>query len=356
VSVLISRHWFFSAALVAVVFSSAAVSQELPKQKAALEKRRRVYFKAYHWMVKEAHKSEVVAEHGSDFLQFFYEIKSTAKEPSLRKMAAKDGVAHGLRFLKYINKKNLEDSSDVTAAIAFLALAREFGLDNNVTALRHKVNAAMKRMTFKSIFDIAKGENCRDPELICDAVISFHFARRAGFQEGKGLDWALKLAREFPYRKGADIKAKGEELEDILIGQDNLATHVIYVLSDYGRLRLKAKNFQAELNYIRASWPRVLQEQDVEGVAEFIDSCRILGVPDKDPMMQKGIAWLLTIQAKDGHFGEGDVYDVYHSTWTVINALRPFQFQGQGPLWEAKKRSTKKRSARGAVKRRSPGE
>ncbi|MDF1661394.1 MAG: hypothetical protein P1V97_06460 [Planctomycetota bacterium] len=320
--------------LIASCFTLLAVplapAQEKVRSKSATA-RRGSYVKAYDWMVKDSKDPERMVEYGSDFLQFFYEIKSSAGDKELRERAAKDGLNQAKRCLAYFKKKkDLTLVEEVTEAIAFLALAREFGVKKEASFLYSKVNLAMKTMSFRALFNLSKGERSNDAEDLCDAVIAFHFARRAGLQEGKGLKWAMSQARAYKY----DAKATDE---DFLLAQDNLVTHVIYVMSDYGRVTLKASNYKAELAYMRAAFKRVYRDEDVEGVAEFIDSSRILGIKDSDPMIRKGLRWLMTVQKADGSFGEGDEYDVYHSTWTALNALRPFRFQGKGPTWDLTK-------------------
>lgn len=322
------------ASLIAVCFTFLAVplapAQEKVRSKSSTA-RRASYFKAYDWMVKDSKKPERMKDYGSDFLQFFYEIKSSAADKELRERAAKDGLDQAKRCLAYFKKKkDLVLVEDVTEAIAFLALAREFGVKKESAFLYSKVSVAMKTMSFQALFNLSKGEKSDDAEDLCDAVIAFHFARRAGLQEGQGLKWAMAQARAYKY----DSKTKDE---DVLLNQDNLVTHVIYVMSDYGRVTLKASNYKGELAYMRAAFKRVYREKDVEGVAEFIDSSRILGIKDSDPMIRKGLRWLIGVQKTDGSFGDGDEYDIYHSTWTALNALRPFRFQGKGPAWDLSK-------------------
>lgn len=320
------RAFLLASAFLLLTVPLAPAQERVPSKLSTA--RRASYVKAYNWMVKDSKKPERMAEYGSDFLQFFYEIKSSAADKDLRERAAKDGLDQAKRCLAYFKKKkDLVLVEEVTEAIAFLALAREFGVKKEAAFLYSKVNVAMKTMSFRALFNIRKGERSDDPEDLCDAVIAFHFARRAGLQEGAGLKWAMGQARAYKYNNKIDD-------EDVLLAQDNLVTHVIYVMSDYGRVTLKASNYKAELAYMRDAFKRVYKEEDVEGVAEFIDSSRILGIKDSDPMIKKGLAWLLSVQKADGSFGDGDEYDIYHSTWTALNALRPFRFQGKGPVWK----------------------
>jgi hypothetical protein len=323
---------FFPVSLLGLVlfFCGPAYSQET-KESSQLIKRQKVVQLAYDWMLLESNKKAILKEHGSDFLQFFYEVKSSGRTPKMRDRAHKDGVDFANRYRRYLLAIGaMTEGYEVTDAIAYLALASEFGVTKDRAKLRGLVEMALGRIKFKEVFELKAGEACDDPDKICDSIIAFHFARRAGFPQGKGLKAALKRARDFPY------DAHKNTNEDLLIGQDNLATHVIYIQSDYGRLSLDPKAFKVELAYFRRHFDRVLKEKDVEGVAEFMDASRILGVKDDDLMMKKGLSWLLKVQAKDGHFGEGDQYDVYHSTWTALNALRRFRFQGTGPKWKLK--------------------
>lgn len=301
-------------------------------------------------MRKQSLKPEHFEEYGSDFLEFYYELAVSA-EAGLAKRALADGRVLLKRLIELHSKAaDIEHPDELMEPLSLLALAREFGCKKPLKAIRRRVVKALKDFSFRALFELNKGEACRDADRLCEAIISLHFARRAGFQEGQVLFWALKQAQRFSYKFSEQQEA------DSVLAQDNLVTHVIYVQSDYGRLKLPPARFKPEMKFIKWRMPACCQSDDIEGVAEFTDSLRILGVPDSHPLMVKALRYLLTKQESDGRFGEADwdFYDRYHSTWTALNALRSFHFKGRGPVWKAWRKTLGKKKKSRVVPKSKP--
>jgi hypothetical protein len=106
-----------------------------------------------------------------------------------------------------------------------------------------------------------------------------------------------------------------------------LATHVFYVLSDYGRLRPHPDQAPAVYRYLRAEFDPLLRAGDVDLVAELVEVFRMMGFEaDRDRMVCQGTRFLLEAQRADGSFGdwqsERDAYDAIHPAWTAVHALR----------------------------------
>jgi len=277
-------------------------------------------------MLERSQERLAQAEYASDFLEFFYELATSAQDPELRRAARAAGRSFGRRFLEGL--ATATDADELTDQIGVLALLPAFGLKS--TELTHRTAEAWPRFELRDRLEVVPGELCRNPDRLCDAVIAVHFAARAGLASRVQLRWILSQAARYDYRPPAELD------EDRKLFQDNLVTHVIYVISDYGRLSLAKLPMRRERGYLRRGLPRLMIEGDVELVSEFVDSQRILGLSDKTPSLARALHWLLRHQDLTGGFRGRDTdsyYDRYHSTWTAINAIRRFRFEGQGPRW-----------------------
>jgi hypothetical protein len=72
---------------------------------------------------------------------------------------------------------------------------------------------------------------------------------------------------------------------------------------------------------------------DPETTGEFLDSLRSFGLTTDHPLIRTGIEYLLSTQNADGSWGcteEEDIYARYHPTWTAIDGLREYAWQGLG--------------------------
>lgn len=291
-----------------------------------VDPRRSAVWAAYTWMVRQSGRQEVVAEYGTDFMEFYYELSTSARDPRLREAARLQGRTATLRYLRIMGPAS--NPTEALDLISAASLSEEFGIRSPLLArLAHQAGTGFD---FEDLYSVHPGVTIEDPDVICDAIICLHFARRADLTDGEALQWAISLARTHVYGDPRQMEP------DDVIDQDNLVTHVVYVLSDYGRLSLAGCALTREREYMIAQLPRVVRQGDVELTSEFVDSLRILGVGDEHRAVSAARSWLLTVQNPDGSFGDPgaeDFYDRYHSTWTALNALRDFRFQGRGPRW-----------------------
>jgi hypothetical protein len=72
---------------------------------------------------------------------------------------------------------------------------------------------------------------------------------------------------------------------------------------------------------------------DPEMMGEFLDALRAFGLTDEHPLIRRGVDYLLARQNADGSWGEceeGDLYNLYHPTWTAIDGLREYRWRGLG--------------------------
>ena len=269
-------------------------------------------------------------EHGTDFLEFYRELVVSAADPRLRH----DALVAGRRFCQRMisrleRRERLLEPMDVVDGATVVSIAAELGLAPRARALRALTVTSLEKLRGAAMGPVTVGRAARSADDLCENLISYHFACRSGLVDPAPLLWSLELASVYEYQDPRELSV------DQLVDQDNLLTHVVYVMSDYGRLRLPSERFKVERAALLKLLERARLEVDFEGVAEALDALLIVGVPDDAPELARGRSWLLSEQQDDGSWSlRGfDFYDRYHSTWTALNGLRRFRFRGRGLAW-----------------------
>jgi hypothetical protein len=71
---------------------------------------------------------------------------------------------------------------------------------------------------------------------------------------------------------------------------------------------------------------------DPEMLGEFLDTLQSFGMTKEQPLILKGVRYLLAKQNADGSWGDidaEDIYNRYHPTWTAIDGLRDYAWRRQ---------------------------
>lgn len=172
-----------------------------------------------------------------------------------------------------------------------------------------------------------------------EALASTFMGERCGITYGapfaEVLKW-LPAMRPYPPRKNSDEQELAEALYAV--------THLVYTLNDYNTRKLSARSLKQEYEFLQANVDAVRKQNDVELLGELIDSLKALGLPASDPLIQRGESHLLENQNKDGSWGDPEVTDAHtrgHTTWTVIDALRTYNWRGAPARMPALKRIAK---------------
>jgi len=107
------------------------------------------------------------------------------------------------------------------------------------------------------------------------------------------------------------------------------ATHLIYTYNDYSRFALSHDCFREEFDHLLANLRQAIADKDPETMGEYLDSLRSLGLDLRNPLIQTGFDYLLSVQNADGSWGnvkDPDPYGRYHPTWTAIDGLREYHW------------------------------
>ena len=63
-----------------------------------------------------------------------------------------------------------------------------------------------------------------------------------------------------------------------------------------------------------------------------MDTLRSFGMSEKDALIRTGVEYQLSHQNLDGSWGNmnaASIYARYHTTWTAVDGLREYQFEGE---------------------------
>ncbi|HEC11770.1 MAG TPA: hypothetical protein ENI80_00710 [Acidiferrobacteraceae bacterium] len=182
----------------------------------------------------------------------------------------------------------------------------------------------------KSNFDNAV--KSKDYSTLTDIIINVYYQDRLHKRFPKntlGIDLALSQGQLNRYlAKLATLDfAYDYTIADKYSLQNYYVTHLIFVMSDFGRhAPIKNGLSQRLEEYLLTHFDAVRNiVNDRDLLAEFIHCLKILG-HDKLPKLRGAERYLLGLQDKQGswtspYYQSGDAYDQFHPTWTVLTAL-----------------------------------
>ena len=321
--------------------------------------RARAIRRGMHFLHRLAMNSKNFAEHGDDLLWCFYTISITAADPELKTRAWRIGEERA----KYWRRKNPTipanaDADDVVKLVCGSLTADRLGARDD--GMKERLRQAALRFSAEDFlhFDPTKepapsdvpdtctkcdSENPRGSrtcrrcgttlemtspyEVLCDALITTYFGDTYGIPLGaKFEDVTQWLPQMRPYR-GYE-SGKNKDFITIVYA----ITHIVYTLNDYNAYRLHPEWLRQEYEFLRANLRHIVAANDPETMGEFLDTLKSFGLTEADPLIQTGMAFVLSRQDANGSWGDAgdrDVYHRYHSTWTAINGLMHYAWQGE---------------------------
>jgi hypothetical protein len=298
-------------------------------------------------------------EHNDDLLWCFYTIATTAADAQLRARAWQIGRERARHWRRKTRSVPADADADTIVALVSGGLAADrLGIPDET--MKRQLVAAASRFGPKDFlhFDpvnepppddvpqtcgTCDNENPRGTitcrtcgtalamtnrhEVLCDALTTTYFGERYGVRTGGSLAEVMQwLPRMRPYRGYEN----GTNADFIPVAY--AVTHVVYTLNDYGAYRLKPEWLPQEYEFLRANLRHVIAANDPETMGEFLDTLKAFGLTEADPLIRIGMAFVLSRQHADGSWGDPgnrDIYHRYHSTWTAINGLMDYAWQGE---------------------------
>ncbi|HEY6250646.1 MAG TPA: zinc-ribbon domain-containing protein [Candidatus Angelobacter sp.] len=310
------------------------------------------------FMYKVASNQEYFSRWGSDLMFCFYTISNTARNQQLREMARKMGQERARQWRREQMHVPVDDPDDL-AGFIYGTYSADMLLGDHDSGLKERLRKAARRFSAteflgfdpriepppSNIPDLCPKCNHRNPRgaRVCekcgtaltfrtpydtwlDALIKTHEGDSYGVTLGASYPEALRwISKMRPYPVSHDD-------EDLFDDVSYAVTHVVYTVNDYHKYRLSRAWLPQEFSYLRNNITQAERFENGELVGEFMDALRAFGEDDASPEIRAAMDYLLSTQNPDGSWGDtddSDMYTRYHSTWTAIDGLRQYAFQGE---------------------------
>jgi hypothetical protein len=343
----------------AAILYAAGPKPLWPGSKYTEADRDRAVERGVQFISKIASNPDDFKEWGHDLMWCFYSISSTAKNPKIREMTRSIGHELALEWRRNNPEPPVDDAGELADYVFGTDAANRLGVPDG-PAIHERIREAVARY---SAADFLQFDPTREPppsdipnecpkcneqnprgctrclkcdtpltfksryETWLDALITSYSGDVYGVNLGASYDDVLRWIKVMrPYASREKVGA--QEAEHIAYA----ITHVIYTLNDYGKYRLSRNWLPQEFKFLVANLNEMARINDPETLGEFMDTLRALGMSEKDALIRVGVEYQLSHQNADGSWGDGDpkdAYKRYHSTWTAVDGLREYAFQGE---------------------------
>jgi hypothetical protein len=311
------------------------------------------------FIYRTASDPQVFADWGHDLLWCLYTISGTAKDPKLREMARKMGHERALEFRRIHPILPAKTTVDELSNLVYGSDAAD-RLGASDPGFKQQVRQAVRKY---SVTDFLLFDPKREPPpsdipdqcdrckrwnargvTVCrycgaalkmrsrydvwtDALITTYSGEIYGVRLGAPYRDVIRWIGEMrPYPARADVSSK------LFYNVTYAITHVIYTLNDYNRYLLSPEWLPQEFQYLKTNLEEAVKLEDPETLGEFLDTLRDFGMTEQSPLIRVGVEYVLSKQNPDGSWGDPsdpDIYNRYHSTWTAIDGLREYAWQGR---------------------------
>jgi hypothetical protein len=300
------------------------------------------------------------SDYGHDYLWCFCTIARTSADPELASAAWRLGHELALRWRS--EHRRLGHASGANELYELVSGSQSADcLGVGADSFNEELRRAATRLTAEEVlgFDPAKepppgdiprpcpkcqAENARGARtcrrcgaglvmrsryaVYCDALIVTYTGDRYGMRLGASLkDVVQWRPHMLPYPEPIDDDDRVHKRAAYAI------THLVYTLNDYSRLRLRRDWLPDEFAFLSSHVMKCIAAGDGELLGEYMDTLKSFGLTESDDLIAAGSRFLLASQNPDGSWGDAgdqDIYDRYHSTWTAIDGLRDYRWQGEG--------------------------
>ncbi len=351
------------AAIILTGCSSHASPPLWPGSKYTEADRTRAMLRALAYIERSAAVPANFEGQDADYVYCFYSIAATARDPQLHAAAARIGPTYARKWAATRSVVPPNANADKVCHLTFGWLPASL-LGESDARIKPELQRAAARFSADDylLFDPAKEPPPSDISEPCDydhyrnargvkvckkcgrpltmknkyevwldaLIISFsgdRYGVRLGGSYADVLKW-MPAMRPYP-----DPRHTNQGLFlDVLYA----LTHVVYTLNDYGRYRLPRDLLPQEFAYLKQNLGEAIAMHDPETMGEFLDALKGFGLDKSDPVIQKGITYLLDTQRADGTWGppnEKDFYNLYHSAWCAIDGLKDCKYEGEGIIF-----------------------
>jgi len=275
-------------------------------------------------------------EQSSDYMWCFFTVAHTARDPVVAAAALRMGRERAATWHRqHRTVPPRASADDVLELVAGAYVADRLGIPDE--RLRSQLRVAARRYSADAYLhfnpkiepppsDIPDCDGCTSGaqmrsryDMFLDALIATYFGDAYGVRLGASYRDVIRwLPRLRPY-----VASPRDDLVDVFYA----ATHVVYTQNSYGEKRVSVRVLPQEFAFIRRALPAAIAAQDPELVGKAIDTMKAFGYGEREPLIRRGMAYLIASQHRDGGWSTSrDYYTRYHSAWTAIDALRDYRF------------------------------
>ena len=323
--------------------------------------RERAVLRGLQFIYRTARDPKNFDQYGSDYLWCFYTLSEAFLDPNARALARSMGVERAREWRRTHQKLPSNPDAGTIMEGAFGSDAAD-SLGVRDDRLKEEIQRAAPRhpareyllfdpltepppadvpdeCDFCGAFNKRGAKTCN----VCkhklrmrtrydvwyDALITAYSGERYGVILGaRYVDVLRWLPTLRPYR-GSE-KGISDEFYDTVYA----ITHIVYTLNDYSQYRLSPELLPQEFEFLKSNMKVAVRMRDSDMLGEFMDTLRAFGLTTDDPLMRRGIDYLLAHQNADGSWGdrrERDIYLRYHPTWNAVAALSEYAWpRGEG--------------------------
>jgi hypothetical protein len=291
---------------------------------------------------------------GNDIIQCFYDVATVSGEPLRRRaLMYVEQLAH--RWKHEVMHRGWKQDTKPTPQEVIDAIIGMYCLER--LGIHHQLKAEV--VTFlnlseseggytvkkylqwdpfseeppRDLDDGQEGENTISQQrTMSNSLIHTFYANRVGVSFGAGYEQVFKWLPTLRPYKGPD-----QLVWQHYIDQCYLVTHIVFTLNNWGELQLDPELLPHEYYFVREHMAVQIKHRDVHLVGEFVECLRAFGAADTDPLVQKGMTFLMSSQHEDGSWDKGeetDEYTTYHATMVGVQSLLNHRYRGFGPGME----------------------
>ena len=263
--------------------------------------------------------------------RIFREFAYTSNNPEIREMAKRVTFKYSKRLKTFFSEvRNPESDHQLFVDMLEFVSERDMaGVD--LTSLAERVSEIYATFrTDEEFFGVDLTDlNTLSEDAIFNLLMDLYALEKANLEYKGQFRCHIDMVDVLIFLKNRKLISftgnRGAE-EPSAVAHSYLATHLCYVLTNYGRLYLEESSFPVVIQYLRDNFRYVLADGDIELVGEFIDVFRSMGrTENDDPMIKAGTEFLIRTQNEDGSWGnssDDDPYNAMHYTWCAVVGLR----------------------------------
>lgn len=321
--------------------------------------RSRAVRRGLQFIYRTALNEKNFAQYGSDYLWCFYTLSEAFSDPASRALSRRMGLERARRWrLTHRALPKNADAGTIADYVFGSDAADSLGIRDERLKEELRRAAALYDARAYLLFD-PKTEpppsdvpddcdycgasnprgatlcgNCKRQlrmrtryDVWYDALITTYSGEHYGVPLGASYEEVLRwLPTLRPY-------SAGDKRSDEFYDEVYAITHIVYTLNDYSLYSLDPRLLPQEFEFLRANMPEAIKQRDADMLGEFMDTLRAFGLTTNDPLMRRGMEYLLAHQNRDGSWGnmrEKDIYLRYHPTWNAVAALSEYAWRGEG--------------------------